>query len=353
MIGSSASALVEYDRAERWLTDGIGYAEKVELWNHRHYMASHLAHVQWATGQWEAATRTAQHALADGRGGITTRITAQYVLGYLAMGRGDWETAAGPLREAFAQGEQMAELQRLSPPLWGLAEAARCHGDYDTTIMLCERGYKASAGVTDAAYLFPYLLTGVRAHLARDDVDAAEAWSNRVGAVLTARAIPGTLPAIDHGRGLVLFARGDVSAAHHALESASRSWRARHRFWEGTWARLDLAAVAAKARRRGEAARLVDEVRDAAATVGAAALVQAADRLSGSFDDGRPVEPWHPLSAREFEVAQLVAAGLTNRQIAGRLVLAPKTISAHVTHILTKLGAARRAEIASWCATVR
>ena len=56
---------------------------------------------------------------------------------------------------------------------------------------------------------------------------------------------------------------------------------------------------------------------------------------------------------REYEVAQLVAAGLTNRQIAQQLVLAPKAISAHVTHILTKLGAARRAEIAAWCATVR
>ena len=49
----------------------------------------------------------------------------------------------------------MAELQRLSPPLWGLAEAARCQGDYDTTFMLCERGYQASADVTDAAYLLP------------------------------------------------------------------------------------------------------------------------------------------------------------------------------------------------------
>ena len=52
-------------------------------------------------------------------------------------------------------------------------------------------------------------------------------------------------------------------------------------------------------------------------------------------------------------MAQLVAAGLTNRQIAERLVVAPKTVSAHVTHILGKLGAARRAEIAAWCATVR
>ena len=60
MIGSSASELMEYDRAERWLTEGIRYAEKAELWNHRHYMASHLAHVQWATGQWDAAAQTAQ-----------------------------------------------------------------------------------------------------------------------------------------------------------------------------------------------------------------------------------------------------------------------------------------------------
>jgi DNA-binding CsgD family transcriptional regulator/tetratricopeptide (TPR) repeat protein len=353
MIGSSASELMEYDRADRWLTEGIRYAEQVELWNHRHYMASHLAHVQWATGQWDAAMQTAQHALTDGRGGITTRITAQYVLGFLAMGRGDWEAADTLLREALAQAEQMAELQHLSPPLWGLAEARRCQRDYDTALTLCERGYQASADVTNAAYLFPYMLTGVRAYLALGDVDAAENWLSRVGAVLTARAIPGTLPAITHGRGLVLLARGEVSAAHQALESASESWQVRHRFWEGTWARLDLAEVAARARRRGEAGVLLDEARAIAATVGATTVVDVADRLAASFGRGRQGEPWYPLSAREFEVAQLVAVGLTNRQIAEQLVLAPKTISAHITHILAKLGAARRAEIAAWCATVR
>jgi DNA-binding CsgD family transcriptional regulator len=87
--------------------------------------------------------------------------------------------------------------------------------------------------------------------------------------------------------------------------------------------------------------------------VGATTVVDAADRLTASFDQTGQAEPWHPLSAREFEVAQLIAAGLTNRQIAGQLFLSPKTISAHITHILAKLGAARRAEIAAWCATVR
>ncbi|GIH79790.1 helix-turn-helix transcriptional regulator [Planobispora longispora] len=371
MIGSCASVLVEYGRAEDWLTEGIRYAERVELWNHRHYMASHLAHVQWAVGDWQTAGRTARHALADGRGGVTTRITARYVLGYLALGRGDWEAAAGLLGEALAEGERMAELQRLSPPLWGLAEAARLRGDHDAALVLCERGRHASADVADAAYLFPYLLTGVRAHLARGDADAAHAWSERAGALIEARAIPGTLPAIGHARGLVLLARGDASAARSALEPAAESWRAARRFWEGAWALLDLAEVAAATGRHAEAGRFLDRVRAGAARIGAVPLADAADRLAGRLPDAadrpagasgrpagpsgrdRPRAPWHPLSAREFEVAQLVAGGLTNRQIAERLVLSPKTISAHIEHILAKLGAARRTEIAAWCATIR
>ena len=47
-------------------------------------------------------------------------------------------------------------------------------------------------------------------------------------------------------------------------------------------------------------------------------------------------------------MARLVAAGNTNRQIAAELFLSPKTVSAHVEHILAKLGAARRAEIDAW-----
>jgi DNA-binding CsgD family transcriptional regulator len=353
LIGSFASALAEYSRAERWLTDGIRYAEQIGLWNHRHYMAAHLAHVQWATGQWDAATQTAQQALADGRGGITTRITAQYVLGYLAMGRGDWPAAAGLLGQALAHGEPMAELQRVTPPLWGLADVARGQGDLDLAIALCERAYLACAEVTDAAYLFPGLVIGVRAHLARGDIEAAQAWSERVGAVLTARAIPGTLAAIDHGRGLILLARGEGDAASESLAAASAQWREHRRFWEGTWSRLDLAAAARLGRRRGEATRLAGEARALAGAAGATAIADAADEFIRSFDGGRPADPWAPLSAREFEVARLVAAGLTNRQIAEQLILAPKTVSAHVTHILAKLGAARRAEIGAWCASVR
>jgi DNA-binding NarL/FixJ family response regulator len=116
---------------------------------------------------------------------------------------------------------------------------------------------------------------------------------------------------------------------------------------------LDLAAAAVKNRRHGEAAELADQARIAAAEAGARPLADAAEQFLTSLRLRPPASPWHPLSDREFEIAQLIADGLTNKQIAERLVLAPKTISAHVAHILAKLGAGRRAEIAAWCAAIQ
>ena len=56
------------------------------------------------------------------------------------------------------------------------------------------------------------------------------------------------------------------------------------------------------------------------------------------------------LSPREVEVAKLVAEGLTNRQIADRLVISERTAQNHVQHILTKLGFSTRSQIAAWTA---
>ncbi|ADP82878.1 helix-turn-helix transcriptional regulator [Pseudofrankia inefficax] len=54
------------------------------------------------------------------------------------------------------------------------------------------------------------------------------------------------------------------------------------------------------------------------------------------------------LSPREEQVARLVADGLTNRQIAARLVISERTAQNHVQHILTKLGFSARSQIATW-----
>jgi DNA-binding CsgD family transcriptional regulator/tetratricopeptide (TPR) repeat protein len=66
-----------------------------------------------------------------------------------------------------------------------------------------------------------------------------------------------------------------------------------------------------------------------------------AERLGGGSDDGQ-------LTAREQEVAGLLATGLTNAELARRLYISPKTAAVHVSNILAKLGMTNRAEVAAW-----
>ncbi|MGP3983588.1 ATP-binding protein [Streptomyces sp. KR80] len=56
------------------------------------------------------------------------------------------------------------------------------------------------------------------------------------------------------------------------------------------------------------------------------------------------------LTKREEEIAGLVAEGMANKEIAARLVIAPRTAEAHVQHILAKLGFTSRAQVAAWVA---
>jgi DNA-binding NarL/FixJ family response regulator len=56
------------------------------------------------------------------------------------------------------------------------------------------------------------------------------------------------------------------------------------------------------------------------------------------------------LTTREREVAALIAQGLSNRDIAERLVISARTAETHVQHIMVKLGLTARAQIAAWTA---
>jgi predicted ATPase/DNA-binding CsgD family transcriptional regulator len=69
--------------------------------------------------------------------------------------------------------------------------------------------------------------------------------------------------------------------------------------------------------------------------------------------DALPATEPTPLTRREAEIATLIAQGMTNRDIAAALVIAPRTAEGHVEHILTKLGFTSRAQIAAWVAERR
>ena len=56
------------------------------------------------------------------------------------------------------------------------------------------------------------------------------------------------------------------------------------------------------------------------------------------------------LTRREHEIAGLIGEGLSNREIAARLVISQRTAETHVEHILSKLGFTSRAQVARWVA---
>ena len=139
-----------------------------------------------------------------------------------------------------------------------------------------------------------------------------------------------------------------------ALETAVAGWDRHGRTWEAAWARVDLAQCLVRSNRYAEAVTIGTEARALAQKLESPALAERADAVLRMARGHAPDdEPWRPLTSREFEVARLIGEGMTNAEIAEALDIAPKTASSHVEHILAKLGASRRAEIATWASNVQ
>jgi predicted ATPase/DNA-binding CsgD family transcriptional regulator len=81
----------------------------------------------------------------------------------------------------------------------------------------------------------------------------------------------------------------------------------------------------------------------------AMSLMEAvASALANEPEHTRRNSSHQQLTKRELEIATLVAHGLTNRDIAGRLHLSVRTVEVHVDHVLTKLGFNNRTQLAAW-----
>jgi DNA-binding CsgD family transcriptional regulator len=106
---------------------------------------------------------------------------------------------------------------------------------------------------------------------------------------------------------------------------------------------LALAALRIATNARVEAEAYIQEIRAICTPLDAKPALARADALAALTTDTVPVpQPPAGLSAREVEVLRLVAAGLTNAQVAERLFLSPHTINSHLTTIYNKLGVASR-----------
>lgn len=242
------------------------------------------------------------------------------------------------LRGAFAQAEDA--YHRASgigcDPQPGLALLRAAQGRLHTAATAIDRALCATADRWQRAKLLP---ARVEIALAAGDVDAAA----RAGAELDAIAAHGgtdELAAIAaSARAAIACHRGDAQAA---LVDARRAL--------GLWQRIDapypaarvrmLAGVACRALGDLEGSRLeLDAARATFERLDAKPDLQRLDAMTKAGASARP----RGLTRRELQVLRLVAAGKTNKAIAGELFVSEKTVDRHVSSILAKLDVPSRA----------
>ncbi|MDX2591929.1 LuxR C-terminal-related transcriptional regulator [Streptomyces sp. WI03-4A] len=154
------------------------------------------------------------------------------------------------------------------------------------------------------------------------------------------------------GLALVAAESGDMQRALRLCEASAQARRRLDTEPEAPWRRR-IEQAAARAR------TLLPTAAREAAVVGARGL--RGDRLvayalrTGSREQVRQGpdtmgagDEWWRLTAREFMVVELVAKGLTNRQIAGQLGLSAHTVATHLDRVRDKLGLRSRTQIALW-----
>jgi DNA-binding CsgD family transcriptional regulator len=150
--------------------------------------------------------------------------------------------------------------------------------------------------------------------------------------------VVGTAPmraCTDVAEGLLAAAQGEHERARSLLEDAIDRFGECGAPYETALARLELARVLVALGRPADAAREATAARDCLIELGAEADARAALAvLEGGNGDRDPLAGVTP---REREVLVLLAEGLTNRQIAERLVVSEHTVHRHVTNTLRKL----------------
>ena len=113
-------------------------------------------------------------------------------------------------------------------------------------------------------------------------------------------------------------------------------------------AQYELAVVLTRRADRGDVTRARSLVADAARQATALGMVPIAAKAANLIEKLHASDTPTKLTRRERDVAELVAKGMTNREIAEQLYLSERTAQNHVQHILTKLALSNRSQIAVW-----
>ncbi|MCF3132559.1 ATP-binding protein [Streptomyces olivochromogenes] len=293
-------------------------------------------------------------ALAHRLGDEAEAAHADYVIGVVQLFADDLHTALTHYESTVARGRvpgQHLSLHGLD--LVELACARAFLGESDRAVAVCEDALRLCEAHGEEWVRSYVLRILALAHSARSDWPRAASYACRALRLkLDVHDVIGIGLTLDL-LALITAKGGDTERAAVLLGGADRVWSDIDRDRWGSTALNSARRDGEKRVREEVGERAYDEAYGRGGGLGLAGIVAYALRDPREPALRREPDPPQRLTRREREVAELVAEGLANQQIADRLVIARRTAEGHVERILGKLGFSNRSQIAAWVTAQR
>lgn len=336
-LGRMAVDLGEYSEGQPLLAEAVEVTGALGETYDQAVALTELGRLSLGRGEYSAASRYLEQALAMLReheppwAWLETRV----LLATVAHAEGDRPRAREMLDELSVAVPDSPEVA------FGLATLAVADGDPAAARELLERAAHAARGAGWGRVAARVL--NQRALLASEEGDtqaAAALHDEALALQLDLGDVPGIAQTLEDVAGLAAAAGHHEHAAR--LFGAAEALRQKERYarlpWDAARYGRDLARV--------RAAMPGELFRRASADGAAMTVEQAVTAVLAGPHPARAATGWQSLTERELEIASLVADGLSNPEIAGRMFIARETVKTHLANIFAKLGVNRRSMLA-------
>ncbi|MCA1683172.1 MAG: LuxR C-terminal-related transcriptional regulator [Actinobacteria bacterium] len=313
------------------------------------WIVAALALAEYMAGRWEEAARLAEEgyeiALQSGQrtqraSSLSTRALVRASLGLENEARADAQEALALAGEHDMAGARINTIWAL-----GLLELSLDRADAAIALLAPARQRFTAAGVREPGSI-RFVPDEVEALIAlgrADEADRVLDWLERQARALDRAS---ALAAAARGRGLLAASRGDQDAALAAFARALEQHERISMPFERARTLLALGAAQRRSMQRASARETLGEALATFERLGAGLWAAKATgelaRLGGRTPAG------DELTVGERRIAELVAQGLSNKQVAAALFLTPKTVETKLSRIYAKLGVHSRTQLAAW-----
>jgi DNA-binding CsgD family transcriptional regulator len=357
MAGQCAIWYERWDRATAVLDHLIGVAREASAINHLIYPLAAHSVLDFRRGRWSAALADAGEAARLAREtGLRPLLTfALAVLAHVEAGLGRRDDARSHARESVHLGELLGGSAITVYGINALAFDALGHGEAEVAAELYDRAHRMASRLHMQRGLVQFGADRVEAlvRMGRTDeaFQALEQFADTPGGGHWAMA------AMARCRGMLADKTAerhfDTALSHHQHDSQP---------FEKARTQLAYGERLRRERRRADAREQLGDALDVFERLGAAPWADRARvelrATGGAAAEGNAAEKeavaaagLEELTAHELQISRLVAYGMTNREVAAKLFLSPKTIEYHLSQIYRKLDLRSRTQLASLMAS--